>query len=79
MAICNGYTPTPIGLKKNLHKIRFPAPAPVGKRIRSNMKVTDVREIGNDAYDVEYEMTINVEGESKPCCVASKITRYYPS
>lgn len=74
------YRPINTGMIINYgwNKIRFPAPAPVGKRIRSNMKVTDVREIGNDAYDVEYEMTINVEGESKPCCVASKITRYYP-
>ncbi len=61
------------------NKIRFPAPAPVGNRIRSNMKVIDVRDIGNGAYDVEFEMKITVEGESKPCCVASKITRYYPS
>ena len=75
------YQPINTGMIINYgwNKIRFPAPAPVGKRIRSNMKVTDVREIGNDAYDVEFEMTINVEGESKPCCVASKITRYYPS
>ena len=42
------------------------------------MIVSDVREIENNAYDVEFEITINVEGESKPCCVASKITRYYP-
>jgi acyl dehydratase len=75
------YLPINTGMIINYgwNKIRFPAPAPVGKRIRSNMKVTDVREIENDAYDVVFEMTITVEGESKPCCVASKITRYYSS
>ncbi|UCD02030.1 MAG: MaoC family dehydratase [Promethearchaeota archaeon] len=59
------------------NKIRFPAPTPVGKRIRLVAKVVDVREIGDDAYDVEFDYKIYVEGESKPCFVALKLSRFY--
>jgi len=59
------------------NKIRFPAPTPVGKRIRLVANVANVREVGNDAYDVEMDYKVYVEGESKPCCVALKLTRFY--
>ncbi|MFX1490142.1 MAG: MaoC family dehydratase [Promethearchaeota archaeon] len=59
------------------NKIRFPAPTPVGRRIRLACKVVNVKEIGNDAYDVEFDFKIYVEGETKPCFVASKLSRFY--
>jgi len=59
------------------NKIRFPAPAPVGKHIRLIAKVVNVREVGEDAYDIEFDFKIYVEGESKPCCTALKLTRFY--
>ena len=58
-------------------KVRFPAPTPVGKRIRLIGKVNSVKEVGNDAYDVEFDYKIYVEGESKPCFSALKLSRYY--
>ncbi len=57
--------------------IRFPAPTPVGKRIRLIAKVVGVKDIGDDCYDVEFDYKIYVEGESKPCFVASKLSRFY--
>ena len=59
------------------NKIRFPAPTPVGKNIRLIAKVVNVKEVGEGAYDVEFDFKIYVEGESKPCCVALKLTRFY--
>ncbi|MFX1521882.1 MAG: MaoC family dehydratase [Promethearchaeota archaeon] len=59
------------------NKIRFPAPTPVGKRIRLVAKVIDVREVGEGVFDVEFEFKIHVEGESKPCFVAIKLSRFY--
>jgi len=59
------------------NKIRFPAPTPVGKRIRLVGEVVNVKEIGNDAYDVEFGFKIYVEGEKKPCFAASKLSRFY--
>jgi acyl dehydratase len=59
------------------NKIRFPAPTPVGKRIRLQANVIDVKQIEEGANQVEFEYKIFVEGEIKPCCVAVKVTRYY--
>ncbi len=59
------------------NKIRFPAPTPVGKRIRLTGKVNSVKEVGNNAYDVEFDYKIYVEGETKPCFVALKLSRFY--
>lgn len=61
------------------NKVRFPSPTPVGKKIRLKAKVLNVRKIGDDSYDVEYEYLVYVEGESKPCCVAFKLSRFYAS
>jgi len=73
------YTPinTRMAINYGWNKIRFPAPTPVGKRVRLIAKVVNVREVGNDAYDVEFDYKIYVEGESKPCCVALKLSRFY--
>jgi len=59
------------------NKIRFPAPTPIGKRIRLVGSVVKVKEIGDDAYDVEFDFKIYVEDETKPCFVASKLSRFY--
>ncbi len=59
------------------NKIRFPAPTPVGRRIRLVGTVLNVKELGNDAYDVEFDFKIYVEGETKPCFAASKLSRFY--
>ncbi|MFX1571569.1 MAG: MaoC/PaaZ C-terminal domain-containing protein [Promethearchaeota archaeon] len=59
------------------NKIRFPAPTPVGKRIRLVVSVVNVKEVESNAYDVEFDFKIYVEGESKPCFVASKLSRFY--
>jgi len=73
------YIPTNTRMTINYgwNKIRFPAPTPVGKRIRLVAKVVDVRKVGDDAYDVEFDYKIYAEGESKPCFVASKLSRFY--
>lgn len=71
----------PINTKMTINygwnKIRFPAPTPVGKRIRLTGKVNHVKEVGGDAYDVEFDYKIYVEGESKPCFAALKLSRFY--
>ncbi len=59
------------------NKIRFPSPTPVGKRIKLKANVLVVEQVGEGAYQVEVEYKIFVEGETKPCCVAVKVTRYY--
>ena len=75
------YTPinTRMTINYGWNKIRFPAPTPVGQRIRLTGKVNQVKVVGEDTYDVEFDFKIYVEGEIKPCFAALKLSRFYAS
>lgn len=65
-----------MGINYGLEKLRFPAPMPVGKKVRLRaelIKLTDV-EGGVQAH---FQFTFEVEGQQKPACVAEAIYRYY--
>jgi acyl dehydratase len=59
-----------------LNGLRFPSPVPVGSRLRLGATITSV-----EAFDGGHQATLNcafeVEGSSKPSCVADVVLRYY--
>ena len=57
-------------------KVRFPAPVPVGSRVRMRAHVTQVAEIPGGAQ-VTTTQTIEREGADKPVCVAQSVARFY--
>ena len=57
-----------------LNRVRFPAPVPVGSRMRGRFRVTEVSEV-EDGYQVTVEATVEREGSEKPVCVAETIYR----
>lgn len=59
-----------------VNKVRFPAPVPVGSRIRGSIAIGSVEEVPG-GLQVEYRYTAEVEGSAKPACVAEIIFRYY--
>jgi acyl dehydratase len=65
-----------MGINYGLNRVRFPAPVPVGSRVRATFEVGAV-----DAFDggVQVTMTATVEreGGQKPVCVAEVVFRYY--
>jgi acyl dehydratase len=60
-----------------VNKVRFPAPVPVGKRIRLRSMLLDVQEINDEAVQMTYQQTVEVEGGDKPACVAETLSRIY--
>ncbi|MBT1072069.1 MaoC family dehydratase [Pelotalea chapellei] len=60
-----------------LDRLRFPAPVLVDSRIRARTKVLRVEKVG-EAVQFTYEYTIDIDGESKPACVAVFLARVYP-
>ena len=60
-----------------VNKVRFPAPVRVGSKIRLRTTLSDVQEIGDDAVQMTYQQTMEVEDEDKPACVAETIGRVY--
>ena len=57
-------------------KVRFPSPVPVGSKVRLGAELTGADDIAGGAQ-VTMRFTFEVEGASKPSCVADIIFRYY--
>jgi len=60
-----------------LNKVRFPAPVPVGSRIRARLTLQKVEDIEGGAQ-LEWSVVVEREGGSKPVCVAEMLMRRYP-
>jgi acyl dehydratase len=58
------------------NKVRFPAPVPVGSRLRAGAVLRSVEDVPG-GVQVVYELTFEVEGGDKPVCVAETVSRYY--
>jgi acyl dehydratase len=63
-------------LNYGLNRVRFPAPMPVGGKVRCTVKVAEVQEIPGGAQTM-MEMTLEREGGEKPVCVAQTLVRAY--
>ncbi len=57
-------------------KARFPAPVPVGSRLRLAVDLAAVEEI-RGGIQTQFDLTFEVEGLDKPACVAEILFRYY--
>lgn len=65
-----------MGVNYGLNKVRFPAPVPVGSKVRARMTLQEVEDIENGAQ-VTWKVTIEREGGDKPVCIAESISRRY--
>jgi acyl dehydratase len=64
-------------LNYGLNRVRFPAAVTAGSRIRGRFALQSLKEAGT-AHEAVFLATIEIEGQSKPCCVAEWIVRYHP-
>jgi acyl dehydratase len=64
-----------LGVNYGWNKVRFPAPVPVGSRVRASAEVVSVDDVGNDWFQVVTRFTVEVEGSDKPCCVGESVGR----
>jgi acyl dehydratase len=64
-----------LGLNYGSNKVRFPSPVPVGSRIRATGVLKEASEVPGGVQAV-MEVTVNVEGQDKPACVAETVVRY---
>ncbi|WP_338748792.1 MaoC family dehydratase [Janibacter alittae] len=59
-----------------VNKVRFPAPVPVGSRLRGRLALTAADPI-QGGLQLVWKVTIEREGGDRPVCVAESITRIY--
>ena len=64
-----------LGINYGLNKVRFPAPVPVGSRIRAGAELANVEDIPG-GVQITAKVTIEREGGEKPVCVAEVLSRF---
>lgn len=67
-----------MGVNYGLNRVRFMSPVPVGSRLRAHLKLLSAEPIAGDGYQMTWETTVELEGASKPACVAESVVRRYP-
>ena len=69
-------TDAAMGVNYGLNKVRFPAPVPVGAKLRLTATLLDVEEVAG-GLQVTVAAVIEAEGGSKPVCIAEPVFRVY--
>ena len=64
-------------LNYGVNKVRFPHPVRVGSRIRSTVSVVEVTDLAA-GKQLTLKHVIEIEGESKPACVAESVVLLLP-
>ena len=65
-----------MGVNYGTNRVRFPSPVPVGSRLRLGARLLSVDDIAG-GVQASVEFTFEVEGASKPSCVAEVVFRNY--
>jgi acyl dehydratase len=64
-----------LGVNYGANKVRFPAPVPVGSRIRMGAEIIDVQDVPG-GLQVTTRNTVEIDGQDKPGCVVEAISRF---
>jgi acyl dehydratase len=66
-----------MGLNYGTNKVRFPAPVPVGSKVRAAAELVELTPIAVGTQAV-VRVTIEMDGGGKPACVADVVWVYVP-
>lgn len=68
-----------MGVNYGADRLRFPAPVPVGSRVRGSGELLRVEPTKDGAVQAVIRVTVEIEGGERPGCVIDTISRYYPA
>jgi acyl dehydratase len=63
------------GVNYGAGKVRFPAPVPVGSRVRGAATITGVEDVPG-GVQTTITITVEIEGSEKPACVVESLSRW---
>jgi acyl dehydratase len=69
-------TDTTMAVNYGLNRVRFPAPVPVGSKIRLHATLADVEEV-KGGLQLTVDGVVEREGGDKPVCVLQAVMRFY--
>jgi len=64
------------GINYGLNKVRFPAPLPVGSKVRMRAELAEVQDIPG-GLQITTKATFETDAGDKPVCVAESLARVY--
>ena len=70
-------TDVAMAVNYGLNKVRFPAPVPVGSKVRLTATLMGVEQVGGGGHQVTASARIEREGGDKPVCIAELVARFY--
>jgi acyl dehydratase len=68
-----------MGVNYGADRLRFPAPVPVGSRVRGSAELVEAEDTKDGGVQAKIRVTVEVEGNDRPGCVVDTISRYYPA
>jgi acyl dehydratase len=66
-----------MGVNYGCDKVRFPAAVKVGARVRGRGELVTAEKTRDGAIQATIRVTVEIENQDKPACVADTISRYY--
>ncbi len=66
-----------MGVNYGTDKVRFPAPVPVGSKIRGGGELIKAEEV-KGGVQATVRVTVEIEGNDRPALIIDTISRYYP-
>lgn len=67
-----------MGVNYGVEKVRFPAPVVVGSKVRGVGELISAEDVKGGVQSV-VRVTVEIEGNERPACVADTISRYFPA
>jgi acyl dehydratase len=64
-----------MGINYGLDKVRFPSPVKVNSRVRSRRELISAELVSPTTIQLKQKVTVEIEGEGKPGCVAETLSR----
>ena len=75
MADPQAYAGIVMGVNYGLDKVRFPAPVKVNSRVRAHRELMSAELVNPNTIQLKQKVTVEIEGEPKPACVAETLSR----
>ena len=64
-----------LAINYGVDRVRFPAPVPVGARLRAGVEIVEVGDVAG-GIQTTMRITMEVEGSEKPACVIESLARW---
>ena len=64
-----------MGVNYGLDKVRFPNPVKVGSKIRARRELLAADLVAPNTIQLKQRVTVEIDGEAKPACVAETLSR----